>query len=135
VANYNSWDVSYSQIQFFENALNGHDSVRNVVRTKDILFTIERKKDLPTVRALLVNEYTLGLAAVLRAQREFPELNCVVTGANWNAYTAEAKDYGKQARIGVYVIGEFFGALWRADVAGYVKKDSHGNPIYRYRSA
>jgi hypothetical protein len=131
----NSWDVSYSVISFFEGVLRGHARVRSVERRDDIYFVIGRKAELSTVRVLLVDEYTLGLAAVLKAIREFPKLDCVVTASNWNGYTQEARSYGDKAGIGVYVGREFLGALWRANVVGYTMKDARGKPIHQYRSA
>ena len=131
----NSWGVSYSVISFFERAVQGHARVRAVERRDDIFFVIRRKDRLSAVRALVVDEYTLGVAAILKAKAEFPDLDCVVTGSNWNAYTQEAQAYGDRAGIGVYVVGEFLGALWRPNVVGYRKNDDRGKPIYHYRSA
>ena len=135
MSNYNDWGVSFGAIRFFEDALSNHNHVQSFERTKDIFFKISRKGKLSTVKALLVNEYTLGLAALLRARREFPELDCVVTCANWNAYTPDAKQYGVQNQIGVFVVGEFLGALWKSVPYKYVKKDEKGRPIYHYRSS
>lgn len=64
----NNWDVSYSTISWFENAIRVHKNVASVVRERDIYFCIERQVGFSPVRAILVNEYTLGLAALLRAR-------------------------------------------------------------------
>lgn len=80
-----------------------------------------------------MNEYTLGLAAVMRALSEFPGLDCIVTGGEWNAYTREAKEYGLDQGIGIYVISDFLGALNLQRFHTYVKKDEKGKPINRYR--
>lgn len=128
----NSWGVSFSTISFLERALSNHKRVRSFERSDDIFFTLDRG-DLTPVRALLVDEYTLGLAALMKARNEFPEFDCIVTGGNWNAYTREAKEFGEQSGIGVFIITEFLGALWRDNVQEYVEKDEDGDPVYHYR--
>lgn len=133
-SSFNKWNVSYSSISFFENALQGHTKVNSFRRTDDIVFQIELKSG-EEMKAVLVNEYTLGLAAVLRAQAEFPGIEYVVTCADWNGYTREAKEYGKKNDLGIFTAGEFFGALNWSKPKTYAKKDSNGNPIYHYKSS
>jgi acid stress-induced BolA-like protein IbaG/YrbA len=126
---FNNWGVSYSKIAFLEEALRGHSKVERFDRTQDIYFHIERVGQLPPVHAVLLDEYTLGLAAVLKALQEFRDANCIVNAANWNGYSEEAKTYGETHGIGVFVIGEFLGALSRRDPWKYVKKGRNGEPI------
>jgi hypothetical protein len=129
----NSWGVSYSNISFVERALDSHSKVADFKRLHDIVFEIDLI-DGRTISMVLVNEYTLGLAAIHRALSEFPDVEYVVTCANWNGYTRAAKKFGRENGIGVFVIGEFFGALHWADPKKYVQKDKDGNPIDYYRS-
>ena len=131
---YNDWNVSYSTISFVERALRSHSKVVQFKRSKDIVFKITHI-DGRVMKMVLVNEYTLGVAAVHLVLSQFPGTEYVVTCANWNAYTREAKEYGRQNGIGVFVIGEFFGALHWTDPKEYVQKDKDGNPIYHYRAA
>ena len=123
MATLNDWKVPYSTITFFERVLKSHKKVESYTRDKDILFTILRHPPLSAIQVLLVNEYTLGLAAVMRALTEFPGLNCIVTGGEWNAYTREAKQYGLDQEIGIYGISDFLGALNLQRIHTYVKKD------------
>jgi len=130
---FNDWSVPYSVITFFERALDGHNKVASVKRTQDIYFIITDINGR-TLNVLLVNEYSLGLAAVLRAQSEFPDVEYVVTGGNWNGYTPEAKEYGRDNSLGIFNVGEFFGALNWSEPKKYTQKDKDGNPIYNYKS-
>ena len=130
----NNWDVSYSIISFFERVLNTHFQVRQYTREKDILFHIT-KKDGTELKLLLVKEYILGLEAVLRAKDEFPEMDYIVTNANWNMYTKEANDYGLKNDIGVFYLNEFMSALHWDHPKKYHIKDDDGNKIYGYSSA
>src|ERR1700691_4996550 len=127
----NNWGVSYSVISFVERALGGHSKVERFKRTRDILFDVELM-DGRRLNALLVDEYTLGLAAIHRTLSEFPEIDFIVTGGNWNGYTKEAKDFGRQHSLGVFNIEEFLGALNLSEPKNYYKKDSDGKPIYAY---
>ena len=101
MSEFNSWGVSYSVISFFERALRGHNKVASLRRVNDIQFLIEHVNGT-TLNVLLVNEYSLGLAAILRARVEFPDVEYIVTGGNWNGYTPEAKDYGRENDIGIF---------------------------------
>jgi len=127
----NNWDVSYSVIAFFERALNTHSKVERFVRTRDIFFQIELANG-SQLKVLLVDEYTLGLADLHRAQSEFTEMEFIVTGGNWNGYTREAKQYGLLHDLGVFNIEEFLGALNWSEPNKYHKKDSDGKPTYAY---
>jgi hypothetical protein len=131
----NNWDVSYSTIAWFEKAIKTHKNVATVTRERDIYFRIARQAGFSAVRAVLVNEYVLGLAAVLRARQEFPDATCIVTGGEWNSYTEEAKSYGAAENIGIFVPSEFFGALYVRQPNKYIKKDASGDPIYHYARA
>jgi hypothetical protein len=129
---YNTWGVSYSLIRFLEEALTGHKRVSSFQRINDIQFLI-RRFDWSTLNVVVVNEYALGLAAVLRARKEFPGTEYVVTGATWNGYTPEAKKYGQQNDIGIFNLNELFGALHWTNPKQYSKKDDDGNPTYEYK--
>jgi hypothetical protein len=130
----NNWNVSYSSIRFFENVLEGHAQVRSFRRRDDIVFEIELENG-EDIKALLVDEYILGLAAILRAKAEFPDVEYIVTCGDWNGYTPQAKEYGQNNSLGIFVLGEFLGALNWTEPKKYYKKDSDGNPIYHYKSS
>lgn len=130
----NDWDVGYTQILFLSKVLKGHSKVSEFSRTRDIFFEIKRCPPLNTVKALLVNVYTFGLAAYYKAKSEFPDINCVIVGGDWNGYTKEAKDLAMSEEIGLFAMSEFLGALNLAKVYSYVKLDEEKRPIYNYHS-
>ena len=103
----NNWKVEPSTITFFEKVLREHRKVATFQRTRDILFSLSLI-DGREMRVLLVNVYTLGLADVIEARNEFPELNHVVTASAWNSYQSTGCRYADACRaVGVYegVIG------------------------------
>lgn len=119
----NDWDVSYGAIRFVEDALSSHAKVQSLDRRDDIVFEIERVDGMSSATVVLVDRYTLGLADVLRAKSEFPEMDCIVTCANWNHYTGDAKQYGMENGICVFNVGEFFGSLHWKEMIKYVPPD------------
>ena len=129
----NNWGVSYCAIRFVEDALSVHVKVGTFTRRDDIVFEIKRVNGMSDVTAVLVDRYTLGLADVLSAKREFPEMNCIVTCANWNHYTEDSKEYGKQNDICVFNVGEFFGSLHSREMIKYVPPDPDKEKNKRHR--
>jgi hypothetical protein len=129
------WHVTRKTIEFFEEALIGHSRVASFTRDREIVFHIERTERRTDIVAVLVNLYTVGLADVFAICKQFPDVDCIVTGSNWNSYTKEAKDHGLKNKIGVFNTSEFFGALRWSKAYKYVKKDDQGRPIQSYRSA
>lgn len=134
MADFNNWNVSYSIIKNFENALQGHAQVSVFSRVKDIYFIISRKDGM-TLNVVLLDEYCVGLAAVLKVSSDFPEADYIVTGGSWNGYTEEAKEYGKKNSIGIFNIAEFLGALNWTRPKTYYKKDRDGNPVHAYKNS
>lgn len=132
---FNTWNVSFGSIKFFEEALNSHNKVLSVKREKDILFNVTRVTSPTELVIVLINQYTISLADVIKLKNEFPSINCIVTAGDWNGYTEEAKKYGLEQNIGVFVISEILGALNFEEYVNYVKYDSDGNPWYSYKSA
>jgi hypothetical protein len=130
----NEWDVGYSRITFLERVLYDHENVISFNRTRDILFEVERKQG-DSLWILCLDEYTFGLSAFNRVVSEFPNVNMISVGGNWNGYTPEAKIHSLNRKIGLYNSAEINGGLWRDDYWNYAKKDEDGNPVYEFKSA
>jgi hypothetical protein len=131
----NSWGVSYSSIEFFERMIKGHKNVEQLLRSRDILFAITRKKPTDCVFVLIVNTYTFGAADLYKAREESPEATCVVLAGDWNAYTLEAKELANAEGIGLLTPKELVAAIWREEPHKYFTKDRNGNPVYHTRAA
>jgi hypothetical protein len=84
---------------------------------------------------LCLDEYSFGITALNRALLEFPMVNIISVGGNWNGYTPEAKEACLDKDLGLYNSAEINGGLWRDDYWNYVRKDKDGNPVYQYKSA
>ncbi|WP_272692719.1 hypothetical protein [Providencia sp. PROV164] len=130
----NNWNVSYSRISWLEFALKKHDNVANVTRHDDIIMEVERIKGCKII-LICLDEYTLGEAGVYRVLQEFPNVNFISVGGNWNGYTIEAKKLCLSKNLGLYNSSELTGALWKNEFWLYHQKDDKGNPIYPYKRA
>ena len=86
------------------------------------------------MNVLLVSEYTIGLAALMRAMEEFPDVDHVVTSGIWFGYTQEAKEYGLEHNVGVFIVNEFLGALNWSNPINYEKREADGEPRNRHES-
>jgi hypothetical protein len=131
----NNWAVLHSSILFFERMLTGHQNLAHVMRSRDIMFTLTRKKPPDCIRILTVNTYTFGMADFYRAREEFPEVTCIVLAGEWNAYTRDAKERANIENIGLLTPKELVAAIWREEPHNYFTKDRHGHPIYHIRAA
>lgn len=128
----NNWDVSYSTIDFFDRALSSNKNVFDYIRTNDILYTI-KKTNMSVLKVVLCDQYTLGLADIHKMVQEFGEVDCIVTGGEWNGYSPEAKAFGLENKKGVFVPSEFFGSLNIDDYWNYCKRDKDGKPMYKFK--
>ena len=106
-----------------------------LLRSRDILFAITRKKPANCVYVLIVNTYTFGVADFYKAREEFPEATCVVLAGEWNAYTLEAKELANAEGVGLLTPKELVAAIWREEPHKYFTKDCDGNPVYHTRAA
>ena len=122
--------VPFSTTSFVIGVLKSHKKVIDFQRPRDVVFDISRVPPLSDVRAVLTDIYTIRLAQLLDAIKRVPGVNCVITGGDWNGYTAEAKEYARQNQIGLFTLSEFVGALWWTELHKYHKKDEKGRPIY-----
>jgi hypothetical protein len=121
----NTWDVSYPTILFLEKILTSHKIVESFEREQDILFRVRRKK-LSPVNILLVGCYVIGVADVIRAKTEFPDLTCMVANGNWCGYTQEAKSHGLRHGVGVFIVSDVPGLLFKKEPNAFVStKNGH----------
>lgn len=128
----NDWGVTYGRISWLEDAVRSHENVISLRRYDDIVMDVERDRGRGFI-LICLDEYTLGESAVRRVMREFPLVNFIYVGGNWNGYTPEAKELCLSRKIGVYNAGELTGAIFKDEFWAYHKKDKDGNPLYPYK--
>ncbi|MEQ9726233.1 hypothetical protein ABRP29_11430 [Pseudomonas sp. WHRI 8822A] len=128
----NNWNVSYGRITWLQEILLSHQNITSLSRHDDIIMELTRVKGCP-ITLICLDEYTLGIAGVHRVIKEFPAVNFISVGGNWNGYTREAKDLCLSRQMGLYNSGEITGAIYKNDFWKYHKKDDEGNPEYPYK--
>jgi len=129
----NSWGISFSRITWLEDAIKNHGNIISVTRHDDIIIDAKRNSG-PRVIVICLDDYALGESGVLRVFKEFPEVNFISVGGNWNGYTPEAKKLCLSKQIGLYNSSELNGALFKNDFWTYHKCDKKGNPSYPYKT-
>jgi len=129
----NIFGVSFAQIQWILRSLQNHPNVSEVVRTEDILFSLNRLSG-DDISLVCLDEYACGLARVLETREAFPGVNIIYVGGMWNGYTTEAKEHCLDSHLGLYNTSELSGGLHRNDYWAYHKRDRDGNPIYSFNN-
>jgi hypothetical protein len=116
---YNDWSVEYSSIMWFENQFfASHKNVTSVGRSRDIVFTVNRKEQADSVEVLLVNVYAFGIADYYRARAEFPGVKCIVQNGKWNKFTGDALNQASCDGISLFTPSELYAALWKNSPVG-----------------
>lgn len=122
-------------IAFFEKAMKQHDKVTYLRKISEYYYEVIRK-NMPSVKVLVTNFYTVGLANVQEILSDYNDIDCIVTISNWNGYTQEAQDWGTSHHVGVFKMGEFMGALNVSEPYRYLRpKDREDNSGHPWRSA
>lgn len=109
----NDWGVPFSSIQFVERILTSHDNVEFWGRDRDILLTINRRKQRDEILLVCIEEYTASLASVRRVVEEFGAVQLIYVGGKWNSVTSEAQQFCDENQIGIYNAGGISPALRR----------------------
>jgi len=130
----NEFGVTFPQIRWIERVIRNHDNVIDVKRTKDILFTIERKYG-DVIELVCIDEYTCGIIRVYEVLEYFESVNIIYVGGIWNGYTEDAKEYCLSSSVGLFNSGEIDGALFKKKYWDFYKRDDKGNPTYPYKVA
>jgi hypothetical protein len=100
--------------QFFAS----HKNVTSVERSRDIVFTVNRKEQADKVEVLLVNVYAFGIADYYRAKAEFLYVKCIMQNGKWNKFTDDALSQAVCDEIGLFTPGELYAALWKDNPVG-----------------
>lgn len=126
----NDWGVAFSDIQWLGRLLTTHQNVRDVTRSRDILFEVARARQADRITVVCLRQYVMGITLVQRVLSEFPDVSIIYIGGGWSRYTAEAKEFCLERHIGLYVTDEMSGALWSNEFWAFCKRDEKGDPAY-----
>lgn len=107
----NSWGVSFSLISWFEEALSAQFGLVFVGRHDDIVFEVKRTSFGDAVTILCINKYAASLEVVMRAIKEFPDVDIIFFGGNWNKATRDAEEFCFERKISLCNTKTIFKAL------------------------
>jgi len=125
----NNWNVSFGSISFLNKILSTHGNVKNILRSKDILFTLERINKIEKLKIVCLEEYCVGVTIMRRVIEEFGRVDIIYSGGEWTGYTPEAKELCISEKIGLYNSKELSGGLWKNEFWNYNKRDEKGDTI------
>lgn len=100
----------YDSIIFFKNLIANHSKVNSTVQIGKPLFKIE-KLNGNILTALLVDIYIISEAEILDLMSKYSNIDAIINISAWNSYTSSAKELAKEQTIGLFMLGEFMGAL------------------------
>ncbi|MCD5077640.1 hypothetical protein [Enterococcus gallinarum] len=121
--------VRPESVLYFEEIIRKHDKVRLLEKIDEYLYclTLYNSKKY---KVYITNLYTVGIADVIELSQTY-DINAIVTMSSWNSYTLEAKKYGQDIGIGVFIFKELMGAINFDRPAQYFSGyDEHGNKVY-----
>lgn len=97
-------------VAYFCDAMLNHDKVSDYIELDAYYYRIKRE-GMSSIKVLLTNYYTLGYAELRDLIEEYSDCNCIVNMSNWNMYTEQAYVEAKNRCVGLFNMGEFYGAL------------------------
>ncbi len=97
-------------IQYFLDAIGGHNKVRKIEQVEEQLFKIT-KTNGKKVLVHLTNIYVVSEAEVFEIMSSHDHIDAIVTISTWNSYSISGKEVAKANKIGLFLMDEFMGAL------------------------
>ncbi len=97
-------------IQYFLDAIGGHNKVRKIEQVEEQLFKIT-KTNGRKVLVHLTNIYVVSEAEVIEIMSSHNHIDAIVTISTWNSYSVNGKEVAKANKIGLFLMDEFMGAL------------------------
>ncbi len=110
--------IPFNLVAYFEDALKKHDKVLTFSKVNDVLFKITLTEGLSAINIIYIENGTVTQSIVNHLKKKFPSLDCVVTD-DWNGYTRQAKEYGFELNIGVFIMSKILVALSLVDYITY----------------
>lgn len=109
--NNNREALAKSSLSFFENGMQGHNSVWNITELGNNQYIINRTKDRPDLKVLVADIYIAGEADIYEINPRVYGIDCIVLIGFYNRYSYAAKELAKEMNVGLFDNREFFGAV------------------------
>lgn len=113
------WTSHYGHYEFFEEQMNRHGKVASLSPRGTGLYDLTRWQGDP-LRVFICECYAFGVAEYMETVKRLGQIDSVIINSYWCGYSPEAKRFCRDARVGLFSIGEFMAALNRADYWSYL---------------
>ena len=108
---------------YIEKMFEEHPRVSNYVKVSNTTYTIEREDFSDNLRVYIDDTYLLTQHGVEEILDDDSEVNCIVMSSSWLKYSSEAKTFAVDSEMGLFTMGELYGALFQSDFWSFVKKE------------
>lgn len=113
------WPNSYGHYNYFEEQMKWHDKVSSLVPHGNGTYMLTRVQG-DTLRIFICECYAFGIAEYMETVDQLGEVNSIIISSAWCGYSYQAKEHCRKARVGLFKIGEFMGALKLRDYWNYI---------------
>jgi hypothetical protein len=113
------WPNSYGHFDFFERTMTSHRRITSVAKEVSGLYRLTRSNG-ETIRVFICECYSFGVAEYMETLEQLGDVNAIVINSAWCGYTYDAKLQCRREHVGLFMIGEFMGALNQRDFWRYL---------------
>lgn len=115
---------------FIQRAINGHSRVKNAEMICEASILVKRHGDLGDIKVAVEHVYEFGHEALVDALERHPGMNAIVNSNPNGRFTEAATAYAREARVGVFRLGNLMGALNYAgdSFINYRPREENGRP-------
>lgn len=113
------WPNYYGHYNYFEEQMKWHSKVSSLVPQSNGVYMLTRAQG-DTIRIFVCECYAFGIAEYMETVDQLGEINAIIINSAWCGYSYQAKEHCCKARVGLFMIGEFMGALNLKDYWNYV---------------
>lgn len=108
------WPSHYGHYNYFETQMRTHGKIASLTARGGGVYDLARTQG-DTLRVFICECYAFGVAEYMETVETLGNLDVVIINSAWCGYTPNAKFHCRESNVGLFMIGEFMGALHRKD--------------------
>lgn len=113
------WPSYYGHYRYFEEKMDRHGKVTSLKVEGNGVYQVTRTQG-DRLRVFICECYAFGIAEYIETVEQLGRLDAVIINSAWCGYSPDAKRHCRDGNVGLFRIGEFMGALHRADYWAYL---------------
>lgn len=115
------WPSYYGHFNFFEQRMDAHSQIVEVKSLGQGSYELTNRFG-KVLKVFICECYSFGVAEYLETKQTFERLDVIIINSAWCGYTMDAKRSAREAKIGLYKIGDFMAALNKVDVWSHLNE-------------